>query len=51
MKALIFHIVRGFEFKLAVKDEELWSRSGVLMRPQLRGSNMVTLPLVLTPVA
>ncbi|KZV96634.1 cytochrome P450 [Exidia glandulosa HHB12029] len=51
MKALIFHIVRGFEFKLAVDPSELWSRTGVLMRPQLRSNNSVELPVILTPVA
>ncbi|KZV94425.1 hypothetical protein EXIGLDRAFT_767168 [Exidia glandulosa HHB12029] len=39
----------GFEFKLAVDKGNLWSRSGMLMRLQLRGSNSVELPVVLTP--
>ncbi|KZV95960.1 cytochrome P450 [Exidia glandulosa HHB12029] len=51
VKALLFNVVRGFEFKLAVDKDTLWSRSGVLMRPQLRGSNSVELPVVLTPLA
>ncbi|KZV95952.1 cytochrome P450 [Exidia glandulosa HHB12029] len=51
VKALLFNIVRGFEFKLAVDKDTLWSRSGMLMRLQLRGSNRVELPVVLTPLA
>ncbi|KZV92037.1 cytochrome P450 [Exidia glandulosa HHB12029] len=50
MKSLLFHVVRGFEFKLAVDEDALWSRSGILMRPQLRGSNKTELPVVLTPL-
>ncbi|KZV96650.1 cytochrome P450 [Exidia glandulosa HHB12029] len=52
MKALLFHIVRGFEFKLTVDpDTELWSRTAIIMRPQLRASNSVELPVTLTPIA
>ncbi|EJD39291.1 cytochrome P450 [Auricularia subglabra TFB-10046 SS5] len=51
MKALLFHIVRGFEFRFAVDKSELWARTGTLMRPQSRKDNAVTLPVVLTPVA
>ncbi|EJD37741.1 cytochrome P450 [Auricularia subglabra TFB-10046 SS5] len=51
MKALLFHIVRGFEFRLAVDPSELWSRTGVIMRPQLRKDNSIQLPLYITPVA
>ncbi|KZV94749.1 hypothetical protein EXIGLDRAFT_498530 [Exidia glandulosa HHB12029] len=50
MKSLLFHVIRGFEFKLAVDEDALWSRSGILMRPQLRGSNKTELPVVLTPL-
>lgn len=51
MKALLFHIVRGFEFRFAVDQSELWSRTSALMRPQSRKDNTVQLPVVLTPVA
>ncbi|KZV96656.1 cytochrome P450 [Exidia glandulosa HHB12029] len=51
MKALLFHIIRGFEFKLAIEGNEIWSRTGVLMRPQLRSNNQIGLPVVLVPVA
>ncbi|KZV95955.1 cytochrome P450 [Exidia glandulosa HHB12029] len=51
VKAFIFQIVRGFEFKLALEKEELWSRTGIVMRPQLRSSNSVELPVILTPLA
>ena len=51
MKALLFHIVRGFEFKLAVPKDQIWSRSGVLMRAQRRDNNKVELPVILTPAA
>lgn len=50
MKALLFHIVRCFEFRLAVGDDEIYSRTGFLMKPQVRGSNAVGLPVVLTPI-
>ncbi|KZV96628.1 cytochrome P450 [Exidia glandulosa HHB12029] len=49
IKALLFQIVRDFEFQLAVKPEEIWSRTGALMRPQLRGDNSVQLPLEIRP--
>ena len=51
MKALLFHIVRGFEFRLAVEPSELWARTDILLRPQLRSDNSVQLPVLLTPVA
>lgn len=51
MKALLFHIVRGFEFKLAVDREGIWSRTGPIMRPQLRSTNEIALPVILTPTA
>lgn len=51
MKALLFHIMRRFEFRLAVGPSELWARTGFLIRPQLRKDNTVQLPLVLSPVA
>ena len=51
IKAFLFHIVRGFEFKLAVSQDEVWTRTGLLMHPLLRSTNGVQLPVVLTPVA
>ncbi|EJD39033.1 cytochrome P450 [Auricularia subglabra TFB-10046 SS5] len=51
MKALLFHVVRGFEFTLAVDPSELFTRSGGILRPQLRADKSVTLPVVLTLVA
>ncbi|EJD39284.1 cytochrome P450 [Auricularia subglabra TFB-10046 SS5] len=51
MKALLFHIVRGFEFRFAVDRAQLWTRTGGLLRVQLRSDNTVQLPMVITPVA
>ena len=51
MKALLFHIVRGFEWKLDVEPSEIWSRTGGLLRTQRRGTNKIELPVVLTPFA
>lgn len=51
IKAFLFHIVRGFEFRLAVEPKDMWSRSGVVMRPQLRRDNSIQLPVFLTPIA
>ncbi|EJD37740.1 cytochrome P450 [Auricularia subglabra TFB-10046 SS5] len=50
MKAFLFHIVRGFEFELAVPRSELWTRTGAILRPQLREDNSIQLPLYITPV-
>ena len=49
MKALLFHVVRGFEFRLAVDPSEVWTRPG-FMRPLLRTEKKVQLPVFLTPV-
>lgn len=51
MKAFLFHIIRGFEFRLAVDPQDLWSRTGVVTRPQLRSDNSIQLPVCLTPIA
>lgn len=51
IKVLLFHLVRGFEFRLAVEPGEIWARSGQLLHPQLRSDNSVQLPLLITPVA
>lgn len=37
MKALLFTLVRTFEFELAVSPEEIEKRSMVVTRPYLRG--------------
>ncbi|KAH7101937.1 cytochrome P450 [Auriculariales sp. MPI-PUGE-AT-0066] len=47
MKALLFHLVRAFEFSLAVEPGEIYSKSGSLIRPLLRESNKVSMPLIL----
>ncbi|KAH7101929.1 cytochrome P450 [Auriculariales sp. MPI-PUGE-AT-0066] len=47
MKALLFHLVRAFDFSLPVDHREIYSKSGGLIRPLLRGSNKVSMPLVL----
>lgn len=51
MKVLLFHIVRGFEFRFAVDRAQLWTRTGNLLRVQLRSDNTVQLPMVITPIA
>ncbi|EJD50605.1 cytochrome P450 [Auricularia subglabra TFB-10046 SS5] len=51
IKALLFHIVRGFELRLAVEPNEIWARSGPLLHPQLRSDNSVQLPIIITPIA
>lgn len=51
LKALLFYIVRRFEFKLAVDPSEIWSRSAPLLHPQLRSDNSVQMPVLVTPVA
>ncbi|EJD37738.1 cytochrome P450 [Auricularia subglabra TFB-10046 SS5] len=51
IKALLFHMVRGFEFSLAVDPSEVYSKSGGIARPQLRKDNSVQLPIYITPVA
>ncbi|EJD50642.1 cytochrome P450 [Auricularia subglabra TFB-10046 SS5] len=50
-KALLFHFVRGFEFRLAVDPSEVYSRSAGLTSPQLRTDNSVQLPIYITPIA
>lgn len=50
MKALLFHIMHGFEFTLAADRNEIWSRTGVVMRPQSRSTNEIGLRVVPTPI-
>lgn len=47
---LLFHIVHRFKFRVAVNHDESYSRTGLLIRPEVRGSNDVGLPVVLTPI-
>jgi len=52
MKALIFVLVRAFEFSLAVPADEIVAKSVVVRRPYLRSDQKkgVQMPLVLKPV-
>ena len=38
MKALLFMLVRAFEFELAVPKEDIQSKTGLVQRPQLRSA-------------
>ena len=38
MKALLFMLVRAFEFELAVPAEDVQKKSSVVQRPQLRSA-------------
>lgn len=48
MKALLFHLVRTFEFEFAVPVESIKSRSAIVARPVIDGKN--ELPLLIRPV-
>lgn len=49
MKVLLFTLVRAFEFKLDVPQEEvLVVKRGAVLRPIVKG--IAELPLVITPV-
>ena len=37
MKALLFTLIRSFEFSLAVPAEDIEKRSGIVMRPYVKG--------------
>jgi hypothetical protein len=51
MKALLFALVRAFEFELAVPPEDILKKSSVVQRPVLRsdpkGGNQ--LPVIIKP--
>lgn len=51
MKALLFTLVRAFEYELAVKPEDVTKRSSIVQRPIIlselgKGNQM---PLLITP--
>lgn len=52
MKALLFTLIRAFEFELAVPHEDIGKKSSIVQRPIVlsdpEGSNR--LPLLLKPV-
>ena len=52
MKALLFTLVRAFEFELAVPPQEIGKKSTIVQRPVLRsdpdGNNQM--PLLIRPV-
>jgi hypothetical protein len=52
MKALLFTLVRAFEFELAVPPEDIGKKSALVMRPLVisepQGGNQM--PLLLKPV-
>lgn len=39
MKALLFTLLRAFEFELAVPIEDIQKRSSIVQRPYLRSEN------------
>lgn len=51
MKALLFTLVRAFEFELAVPASEIGKKSTIVQRPVLRSDpkNKPQLPLLLKP--
>ncbi|EJD45579.1 cytochrome P450 [Auricularia subglabra TFB-10046 SS5] len=50
IKVLLFHIVRRFEFRLAVDAADIYSTSNASLRPQLRGDDSFQMPLLMSPV-
>lgn len=51
-KALLFALVRAFEFELAVPYEQIKKRSGIVTRPAVDGPDgktKVSLPLTIRP--
>lgn len=52
MKALIFTLVRAFEFELGVAPEEIGKRRSVVTRPYLKSEaeNGNQMPLIIKPV-
>ena len=53
MKALIFTLVRAFEFKLAVPPENIRKVSLMVQRPVVKGEekNSNQMPLIITPIS
>jgi hypothetical protein len=51
MKALLFTLVRAFEFELAVPASDVGKRSAIVQRPFLRSDpeNKSQLPLLVKP--
>ena len=51
MKALLFTLVRAFEFELAIPASEIGKKSTAVQRPVLRSdpNNKPQLPLLLKP--
>jgi len=52
-KALIFTLVRAFEFEFAVPVEDIGKKTGLVMRPILKSDSKAgnTLPLRIRPVS
>ena len=48
-KALLFALVRAFEFELAVKPEELKKKGDVVQRPVLVEGQKPDMPLLIRP--
>ncbi|KAK1235950.1 hypothetical protein PQX77_000817 [Marasmius sp. AFHP31] len=50
-KALLFTLIRAFEFELTVPREDIFVKRGIaIIRPQLRGKEGNELPVVIRPV-
>lgn len=53
MKALVFALIRNFEFELAVSPAEITKRAAIVQRPYLRSQmdKGAQLPMLLKPCA
>ena len=49
LKALIFTLIRNFEFELGVPVEDVVPMGQIVQRPGLRGQKVAALPLILRP--
>lgn len=51
-KAIVFTLVRAFEFELAVRHEEIISRTYVVQRPYLASDlDTARLPIIVRPIS
>ena len=50
MKALLFTLVRAFEFELGVAPEKVSKKSTVIVRPVIIGEDGNQMPLIIRPV-
>ena len=50
MKALLFHLIRGFKIDLDISPGEIEARSSVVTRPTVRSDGTNRLPIIVTAV-